>query len=71
VLGGTGRRIDRASVLIGARDDVLFHQVHVRLLLCLKNFSSLERRADGLSFFLLSRAGKKRKEATLGDEDQR
>src|SRR5215469_3075237 len=34
VLGGTGRRSDRASVLIGARDDVLFHRVPVRLLLC-------------------------------------
>src|SRR5579862_6051579 len=36
VLGGKGRRIARAKVLIGARDDGLFHQGHVLLLLCLK-----------------------------------
>jgi hypothetical protein len=63
VLGGKGRRSDRASVLIGARDDGLFHQVHVRLLLCLKTPAPLkdEQTASPVHFFReLARNGKKK-----------
>jgi hypothetical protein len=53
VLGGKGHRIDRAIVLIGASDDVVFHQVHVRLLLCLKTLAPLkdEHPASPVHFF--------------------
>src|SRR5215469_2291964 len=41
VPGGKGHRIERAIAPIGARDNVLVHQGHVRLLLCLKTSAPL------------------------------
>jgi hypothetical protein len=63
MLRGKGRRSDRAIVLIGARDDGLFHQVHVRLLLCLKTSAPLkdEQTVSPLHFFReLARNGKRK-----------
>jgi hypothetical protein len=60
VLGGKDGRLDPASVLIGARDDVVFHQVHLRLLLSLKTSAPLAESRPPLLFTSYA-ASKKRK----------